>query len=75
SSIADYFQEKTGFRVSEDEIGYIALHIIGALEKIKEVHLNIGIINPFDASLTKMIEDDILRKYAEATFTSVSMFE
>ncbi len=75
SSIADYFQEKTGFRVSEDEIGYIALHIIGALEKIKEVHLNIGIINPFDASLTKMIADDILRKYADATFTSVSMFD
>lgn len=54
--IAIKFQEIMNYVISEDEIGYIALHILRALEKFKSKKVKIVIINPYSPSISKLIE-------------------
>jgi lichenan operon transcriptional antiterminator len=61
--LAIRFQEIMNYVINEDEIGYIALYILTALEKLPSSKLKIVIINPYAYSISKFIEHRLLDKF------------
>lgn len=53
--IAIRFQEQTGFDLDENEISFIALHIMNGIKSIKTSIVRIALINPYGNSVTHII--------------------
>ena len=53
--IAIRFQEQTGYVLDENEISFIALHIMNGIKSIKTSIVRIALINPYGNSVTHII--------------------
>ena len=54
--IAIRFQEQTGYVLDENEISFIALHIMNGIKSIKTSIVRIALINPYGNSVTHIIQ-------------------
>lgn len=54
--IAIRFQEQTGYVLDENEIRFIALHIMNGIKSIKTSIVRIALINPYGNSVTHIIQ-------------------
>ena len=53
--IASKFYDKTKLHLDMDEISYLAIHILGSLQKLKEGNLKVVLINPYGKAVERLI--------------------
>ena len=53
--IASKFYDKTKLHLDMDEISYLAIHILGSLQKLKGGNLKVVLINPYGKAVERLI--------------------
>ena len=53
--ISSRFYEKTTLRLDISEVGYIAMHILGSLQKLSGEDIKIVLVNPYGKAVEKII--------------------
>ena len=57
--ISSRFYEKTTLRLDISEVGYIAMHILGSLQKLSGEDIKIVLVNPYGKAVEKIILNGI----------------
>ena len=57
--ISSRFYEKTTLRLDISEVGYIAMHVLGSLQKLSGENIKIVLVNPYGKAVEKMILNKI----------------
>lgn len=57
--ISSKFYEKTALRLDISEVGYIAMHILGSLQKLSGEDIKIVLVNPYGKAVEKIILNGI----------------
>ncbi|MFR6673785.1 MAG: BglG family transcription antiterminator [Enterococcus avium] len=65
-------QKQMLFSIPEAEIGYIALHLISAIEDMNAETINMMIVNPYSQTITDVIKKKVLASFPEINITVCS---